>query len=344
MRNLFQHTKIRNAEKLVSTDSNPYLICSDGGLRENIGGFGLIIQRHGEIVLDNKCRIPKIYENFSSHRCEGFGIISALSHLIQIQLYKEAKNQASPISSTIICDNLAIISTINRLHNTKPNLKTYYQPDADIIFTALPLLCHLRALKVNIEMKHVKGHQDKNGAQLDNEATLNVAAHNAATASLKLPRHNSLKLPETKANLSIDNKMVTAHATKNLRYAFHSIRVRKYFQDTNTYNNKLMDQIWWSIHGKAIINLTINARTSIQKYIHRRLPCNQREHKYYQYKSPFCRLCPEINECQHHILRCKNCAAQTKMRKNYILTMKSYLEHTSTNETTIRVLIHYLNA
>jgi hypothetical protein len=61
-------------------------------------------------------------------------------------------------------------------------------------------LLNLKALKVDIEMKHVKGHQDKNGDQLDSEATLNVAAHIAATASLKLPSHNILKLPETKAN------------------------------------------------------------------------------------------------------------------------------------------------
>jgi hypothetical protein len=43
-------------------------------------------------------------------------------------------------------------------------------------------------------------------------------------------------------------------------------------------------------------------------------------------------------------LRCQKCADRTKMRKNYILTLTSYLEHTSTNETTIRVLVHYLNA
>jgi hypothetical protein len=59
-KDLFQHTKIRNKEKLVSTNSNPYLKCSDGGLRENIRGFGLIIQQEGEIILENKCRIPKV--------------------------------------------------------------------------------------------------------------------------------------------------------------------------------------------------------------------------------------------------------------------------------------------
>jgi hypothetical protein len=89
MRNLFQNTKICNERSLLLSDQIPYLLCSDGGLKNNRSRFGLIIQRNNEILFENQCRIPMGYENLSS----GFGIISALSHshLIQIQLYKEMK-------------------------------------------------------------------------------------------------------------------------------------------------------------------------------------------------------------------------------------------------------------
>jgi hypothetical protein len=92
------------------------------------------------------------------------------------------------------------------------------------------------------------------------------------------------------------------------------------------------------------MNLSINLRTTIQKFIHRRAPTNQREHRFYSYKSPFCRLCPTTEECQNHILQCKECVDRSSLRKNYLLTLKSYLEHTGTNTTTIRVIISYLNS
>jgi hypothetical protein len=154
-----------------------------------------------------KCRIPKVYEDLSSHICEVFGLISALAHLIQIQLFKENKNRLTPISANIICDNLSIVSSINRLKTAQPTLKSYYQPDPDVIYRAIRLLCHLKALKAQITMKHVKVHQDKNsGAILDNEAALKVAAHNAATASLNIYQNIAIILPELKARIYINKK------------------------------------------------------------------------------------------------------------------------------------------
>jgi hypothetical protein len=61
----------------------------------------------------------------------------------------------------------------------------------------------LQALQSSITLKHVKGHQDKRVTLLDNEETLKIAAHNAATVSLKLTIKNTLILPETKVVVKI---------------------------------------------------------------------------------------------------------------------------------------------
>jgi hypothetical protein len=87
----------------------------------------------------------------------------------------------------------------------------------------LRLIRHLTALKAHVKIKHEKGHQDNNSQVLDNKAILHVAAHNATTEALNLRSSEMLQLPELKAQLFISNKLVTAHSTKKLCYAFHLI-------------------------------------------------------------------------------------------------------------------------
>jgi Tfp pilus assembly pilus retraction ATPase PilT len=121
---------------ITSGHDYPYLICSDGGLKAQKGGYGVIIQLHSQIIIKSKSRIPNTYIDLNSHRCESF-IISALSQVVQIQLFKESKHTCSPIKSTIMCDNLAVVNTINKLRHCKPCLKDYFKPDSDCIFTVM---------------------------------------------------------------------------------------------------------------------------------------------------------------------------------------------------------------
>jgi hypothetical protein len=83
----------------------------------------LIIQQNNQKVFTSKSRIPNGYIDLNSHRREAFGIISALSHLVQIQLFNEVKHLLSPITSTIVRGNQAGVNTINRLRHGKLSLK-----------------------------------------------------------------------------------------------------------------------------------------------------------------------------------------------------------------------------
>jgi hypothetical protein len=92
------------------------------------------------------------------------------------------------------------------------------------------------------------------------------------------------------------------------------------------------------------MEFSVNKRTMIQKFIHKRLPCNQREHLFYEYKPPYCRHCKEIVESQNHIIQCLNCPKRKILKKNYILMLESYFQHTGINETTKRVILKYIGA
>jgi hypothetical protein len=161
-----------------------------------------------------------------------------------------------------------------------------------------------------------------------------------ATCFFKIKEQSTINLPALNSKLYISNKMVTTKTTISKRIAFHSMKV----QETYVYNNKIMDQIWWLVHGKAIMEFSVKKRTIIQKLIHRRLPCHQREHLFYAYKPPFCRHCTEIEESHNHIIQCLNCPKRKILKKSYILTLESYFKHTGADETTSRVLTKYISA
>jgi hypothetical protein len=90
------------------------------------------------------------------------------------------------------------------------------------------------------------------------------------------------------------------------------------------------------------MNLTEGQRTTYLKFIHDRLPCNQRENKYYQYKSPMCLVCTNEIESNDHILRCTKCQERTKSRKKYIEQLQRIMTKMGTNTTTTRVIIAHL--
>jgi hypothetical protein len=94
-----------------------------------------------------------------------------------------------------------------------------------------------------------------------------------ATDSLVLKKNDNINLPEPKSRLFINNKLITSHNITTLTQAFHSIRVQQYFTKTYSWSNSLHEQVWWSIHGRALAGISIKKRTIIQKFI--------RDRKYY---------------------------------------------------------------
>jgi hypothetical protein len=82
----------------------------------------------------------------------------------------------------------------------------------------------------------------------------------------------------------------------------------------------------------------------IQKFDHSHLPCNVRNNIMYEFKPPYCRLCPNTQEDQIHVLRCKECTERGKIRDNFKKEFYVYLINSNTNSTNARVLSYTINA
>jgi hypothetical protein len=79
-------------------------------------------------------------------------------------------------------------------------------------------------------INHIKGHQDRKNQNLNEEALLDIAADRLATASLTRRKVEEVKLPGDTIQLTINDKHVTSHFTKNLRNSFHAGHMSEIFQ------------------------------------------------------------------------------------------------------------------
>jgi hypothetical protein len=162
-----------------------------------------------------------------------------------------------------------------------------------------------------------------------------------ATESLSLPRISHIKFPSLVAVLFVNDLPITGHFSNVLKQVYHSCDLRQHLQHSNCWRTVDLDDIWWDIHGKALNKFPSGNRTTLQKFLHSRWPCNQREDRYYQYRSPYCVLCPEVIESQDRILCCP-CPKREQLCIKYISDLRVTLRHFRTNEDLINVFSHYL--
>jgi hypothetical protein len=52
--------------------------CSDGGLKLNNGGLGVVASINQGLVLETLFKQPRNYNQYTSHRCEEMGLLNAI--------------------------------------------------------------------------------------------------------------------------------------------------------------------------------------------------------------------------------------------------------------------------
>jgi hypothetical protein len=153
-----------------------------------------------------------------------------------------------------------------------------------------------------------------------------------------------MELPETIATLTINDLLVTSKHSHHLRTTYHSIQMREYLEDSNKWTGNTIETIWWKIHGSSIES-NKQGKTTLQKFVHGRLPCNYRNNKYYPYKPKYCTKCGEQqDEKQMHFLQCTSCPERVSKRQEFITALRNMLISTGTHETTTRILIHNISS
>jgi hypothetical protein len=319
-------------------------IATDAGVKRGDGGFGIAFECDNKIIMECSNRVPIIFNELHSYRAEGVGIMCGLIIIKQIQNIQKELEYYSPATINIICDNEAMIKSLRRYRYKKSTPKTTYLPEMDVIREIINNIKQLESENIQVTLTHIKVHQDRTGTELTNEAKLNIRADELASKAQTMRKIKSLNIPSSRATLNINGLAVTSGQSASMRQIYHSIQMREFLENSNNWNGNTIDTVWWKVHGPAIAAMG-QEKTTIQKFIHGRLPCNQRNNKYYPYKPSLCSTCTEDTiEEQLHFLKCKCCPERQSRRERFLKELKNNLISLGTHETTTRVLMYNISS
>jgi hypothetical protein len=156
---------------------------------------------------------------------------------------------------------------------------------------------------------------------------------------MKKKKQTHFKQPELgEASLIINELISTANNSKNMRKLYLSIDLRQYMRIKNNWTENDTDNIWWLVHEKAMNKIKVGKRRVIQKFIHNKLPTNERQHTYYEYKSNICKACNKESESQQHIFSCKGCKLRNTIRNKYLLALNIMMENHRTEKNVQRII------
>jgi hypothetical protein len=118
-----------------------------------------------------------------------------------------------------------------------------------------------------------------------------------------------------------------------------------YFMDTYKWKKTTIDKIWWEVHKASLLSVKYSTKKLefIQKMIHKKLPCNYRQHKYYKYKTNICLSCKLEVETQDHIFQCINYPEREKLRKNYKMQLGIILSNHHTSPESTLIITHNIS-
>jgi ribonuclease HI len=339
------NTKILRNDILLESEGKKITISTDGGATQDKGSFGVVNSMEEIIIATNKSRLPPIHNLIHSYRSEGFGILGGL--IIYKEMYEYCKNKQTNISTdiTIKSDGKSMIDKINKIRYWRKTQKQCNKKDMDVISEIINILNELYKLKITVQLKYVKGHQDRITNNLTTEAQLNVVADTLATEGLRLRNiKEKLILSTDDAIITLHGKVITANRTKILRDAFQSIQLREYLKMSNNWNDCQIEKIWWKVHEKSLQTISQSKKLIITKFNHSQLPCNHRNNIMYEYKPPYCTLCTNIVEDQSHVLRCTKCPERAKIRDKFKKDLLRLLVNTNTDTAITRILTATINA
>jgi hypothetical protein len=156
----------------------------------------VIATSNKQVILETHIKLPPIYNEYTSHRAEAFGLLCAVQISQAINKYRITKNKFKTMNTTIICNNKTVIDTSIKLQKRRQiELKTIYTPDFDVFNTILAILHNIPRNKLILQ--HIKGHQKPTNNVLPYKAELNNMTDKLATAqALNMKPNKTTTIPQ----------------------------------------------------------------------------------------------------------------------------------------------------
>jgi hypothetical protein len=235
---LLVNTKFFNTNEINDSLDITIKFCSDGGVKHDVSGFGIVASINNIIILKNKQRLISTYNKFTSHRSEAIGMLSAINTMYAINSFLKKKRNTIRINAILLCDNESVIKTLTKFKTKKTVIKDYYTADFDVLDAIIRRWKLLQRNGTNIQFIYVRGHQDRNNLTLSENAKLNIVADTLATEAMKLKTIKNHHSYLSDASMVINNQLVTNNFKKSLRDNYLSMNLRDYLISANNWKKK----------------------------------------------------------------------------------------------------------
>jgi hypothetical protein len=225
---LLQCTTEDEQNDIMKNTDKQWYIGTDGGVRNNIGSYGLTIASATKVIIQGGFKVPEIFNKMISYRTEGIGILQSLKVLLFIRKTRESQQNWHQPNIILVSNSKSMIDYLNQHRYYTLNLKDYHCNETDIIVEILSHIKQLAALQCYIQLKHVKGHQDQHieYSKLTWEAKLNIIADKEATLALSKRTTQEIKMKTNIATIFIKNKQLTNKFTPTIREEYHMIGMK----------------------------------------------------------------------------------------------------------------------
>ena len=200
------------------------------------------------------------------------------------------KKYPKATTTTLFCDNIAVIYRLNALKHVWPNINW---SDYDLLMETKLLM------PKQIQFKHVKGHQGSSCHSTFNlETNLNILMDARAKRAQENPAPN-----ESRPSFAIKYKgnRITGTIVKTLREEISNMRLRSFYQNKMKEN---YEEVNWDAFQHAGTKGKITR--SIFKMIHNISPNFQTLHKRGLSMDALCPICYQQEESNTHILICSS--------------------------------------
>lgn len=301
---MFQpHEIMHMISKLDATDSA--VLVSDGSQRGDTMTFGWVFGSLQQVTYAEHS--GQGYGTPSSHRAEGWGMLSGVLFIHHLQQYTAPQEPDYTVFQhlALFTDNQGLVTRITQRQqysHSYPN--TTLSPDWDIVEQ---IHATLKALpQDNIQIKWVKGHQDKDTSDLTTDAVYNIRAdYLAGNVPTTSETYNPPPyLPAAKCHLVINDSEVTSHYSTAINRAYTLPALYKYLEQRHQWTPEIRQSIDWKAFSKAITQTSFSP-THLLKLVHNKLPTNSELAKTNTHHSAQCHYCTE-RETFLHLCQCNN--------------------------------------
>lgn len=224
--------------------------------------------------------------------------------------------------STIICDNEAVIRTLQKQETLKP-----LSPEWDFMEPSRKYVSTHQ-----IHCKHVKGHQDSEKKELNREEKLNCEADKLATQGIKQKTIKSFT-PGHCSSLTLNEKPITTKYPDEISRSYSSPDMAIYLQNKLSLSLTHIESIDWDAFASNVKTLPIARRFRLIKQLHRWLPTREQQSRLH-HSSPLCE-CGEV-ETVHHL---RLCPLQTLPYTKIIEDLQTHLRTLRTHRHLATIIV-----